>query len=118
MPAAKAKRFHAEILEGHKGAAVIVPFDPAEEWKAKPSAVPAPYKTGHLIKGTLNDEPFEGFIGKRWGRQFILVDAALQKRAGTKAGDVVIVKVSPRTTAAATRSKSKPLTPTRRKKSA
>lgn len=71
MPAIRVKRFHAEILERHKGAAVIVPFDPADAWKAKPSPVPAPYKTAYLVKGTLNDVAFEGFISKRWGRNFI-----------------------------------------------
>lgn len=118
MTNARTKRFRAEILEGHKGAAVIVPFDPAAEWKAKPSAVPAPYKTGYLVEGSLNDEPFEGFIGKRWGRRFILIDAALQKRAGAKVGDVVVVKIAPRTAPAAVRLKPKALTPPRRKRSA
>lgn len=114
MPARKAKRFHAEILEGHKGiTAIIVPFDPADEWKTKPEPVEGPYKTGHLVKGTLNDAAFEGFIGKRWGRSFILVDAALQKRAGAKVGDVAVVKVTPRAP-----SKPKALTPPKKKRSA
>jgi hypothetical protein len=94
----KAQRFNAEILEGHKGAAVIVPFDPAKVWATPPAPVPAPWKTGHPVQGTMNGTPFEGWIGKRWGRFFILVDAALQKRMHARVGDVVAVAVQLRST--------------------
>jgi Domain of unknown function (DUF1905) len=92
----KSRSFHAEILDGHKGAAVIVPFDPAAEWGSTPAAVPAPWKLGHLVRGTLAGQRFDGWIGKRWGRHFLLVDEALQRQAGITIGDVVIVSLSPR----------------------
>jgi len=93
------QRFTAEILDGHKGPAVIVPFDPAKIWNMEPAQVPAPWKTGYLIKGTMNRTPFESWIGHRWGRSFILVDEALQKRMRARVGDVVTIAVKPRRSA-------------------
>lgn len=90
------QRFDAQILDGHKGAAVIVPFDPAKIWRVEPAAVPAPWKKGYLISGKLNRTHFEGWIGDRWGRNFILVDEELLKRTRTNIGDVVRMTVSPR----------------------
>ncbi len=87
--------FHAQILDGHKGAAVIVPFDPAKIWHAEPAAVPAPWKKGYLVSGKINRTGFKGWIGNRWGRNFILVDEALLKKARTDIGDVVRMTVSP-----------------------
>jgi hypothetical protein len=104
-PAAKKKSaangeqsFHAQILDGHKGAAVIVPFDPAKIWDIEPAAVPAPWKKGYLVSGKLNRGGFEGWIGNRWGRNFILVDDELLKKARANIGDVVRMTVSPRKT--------------------
>ena len=96
MPKPQVQHFQAEILDGHKGAAIIVPFDPAKTWKVEPAAVPAPWKKGYLVEGTMNRTPFESWIGHRWGRFFILVDQAQQKRIRAKVGDVVAVAVSPR----------------------
>ena len=90
------QRFRAEILDGHKGPAVIVPFDPAKTWNAEPAKVPAPWKSGYLVKGKMNEKAFEGWIGNRWGRSFILVDEGLQGRMRAKVGDVVTVAVVPR----------------------
>lgn len=92
----KAQRFEAEIVDGHKGPAVIAPFDPAKTWGTKPTDVPAPRKTGHLVKGTMNGKPFEGWIGHRWGRAFILVDDALRKQIRAQIGDVISITVTPR----------------------
>lgn len=96
------QRFLAELLDGHKGTAVIVPFDPAKVWKVKPVTVPAPWKSGYLVQGRMNDTPFEGWIGRRWGRWFILVDKTLKKQMGAKTGDVVSVAIAPRRAATRT----------------
>ena len=63
----KMAKFQAEILLGHKGAAVLVPFDPEEVW-----AIPARKvsdqpggKEGHLVRGTIAGTKFEGWIGYR-----------------------------------------------------
>ncbi len=100
MPSGRGKRltFRAEILTGHKGAAVIVPFDPAEAWGSRPVLIASKAygkRPGHPVRATLNGHPFNGWIGHRWGRFFILVDQALQEAAGVAVGDVVGVSVQP-----------------------
>src|SRR5258706_8629169 len=82
MEMKKQQRFKAEILTGHKGDAVVVPFNPARVWDAKAAEVPRPWRVGYLVLGTLNGCPFEGWIGFRWGRFFMLVPRELQGAAG------------------------------------
>ena len=103
----KKQRFESELELGHKGSAVIVPFDPAELWKTTPEPVPAPWKLGHLVKGSINKRRFEGWIGKRWGRFFIIIDEELQTSAGIAPGDTVQVEIEPRAKAKA-KSSAKP----------
>ena len=98
---AKKVRFESELILGHKNiAAVLVPFAPERVWKSKPVLVDAPYtrkpQEAHLVAGTIDGTPFEGWIGKRWGRHFIIVDQALRKRADVAVGDVVEIVVEPR----------------------
>src|SRR5215510_11111884 len=89
--------FVAELLMGHKGAAVIVPFDPANVWGTRPVEHGVlPWRTGHLVRGRVNGVPFAGWIGHRWGRFFLLVDEHLQRRAGVAVGDMVQIAVEPR----------------------
>jgi Domain of unknown function (DUF1905) len=94
----KMAKFKAEILMGHKGAAVLVPFDPEEVWgipARKVSDRPGG-KEGHLIRGTLAGTAFEGWIGYRWGRRFILTDEELCEKAKVNVGDVVEFVIEPR----------------------
>ncbi len=78
------ERFDAELIEGHKGVVVaLVPFNPEEAFKQAPVRL-AGRRHGWLVKGTANGEPFDGYIGERWGRFFIIVDD--QARAGFNAG--------------------------------
>jgi len=98
---AKKMCFEAELIMGHKNiAAVLVPFAPERVWKSTPVVVDAPYsrkpQEAHLVRGTIDDTPFDGWIGKRWGGRFIIVDQALRKKAGVAVGDVVEVVVSAR----------------------
>jgi hypothetical protein len=93
--APKPRRFRAEILTGHKGDAVLVPFDPAAEWDLDTVEVELPWRTGWPVQGTLAGAKFRGWVGRRWGRFFLLVDAALQRAAGVKAGDEVDVVLRP-----------------------
>ena len=103
----KTKRFTAPLEDGHKGAAVIVPFDPAIEWGADPTPVYSDVygkeMPGHLVRGTMNGARFDGWIGRRWGRCFILVPDALAKAAGVATGDAVDVVVSLRPAPSAAR---------------
>jgi hypothetical protein len=95
----KKQKFETELLSGHKGCAVIVPFDPRELWGIEPTMVPsAEYgkRPGHLVAATINGHRFEGWIGNRWGRFFILVSDELQDSAGVAVGDIVTMEVTPR----------------------
>lgn len=87
--------FTAELIEGHKGVhAVILPFDPAEVWQAKPVALDD-RREGILVAGTLEGAPFEGWIGLRWGRHFIIVDEKIRKAAKMKVGDLLEFTIAP-----------------------
>jgi hypothetical protein len=98
----KTQDFVAELLMGHKGAAVIVPFDPGAVWGTSPVTHGVlPWRTGHLVRGFVNGVPFEGWIGRRWGRFFLLVDEELQRQAGAGIGDMLQVVVEPRANATA-----------------
>jgi hypothetical protein len=93
----KTQDFVAELLMGHKGAAVIVPFDPGALWGTRPVTHGVlPWRTGHLVRGFVNGVPFEGWIGRRWGRFFLLVGEELQRQAGAGIGDMLQVVVEPR----------------------
>ena len=100
MPKQK-MRFQAELFMGHKNiAAVLVPFAPERVWQSTAVMVDAPYsrksQEAYLVRGTVDGTPFDGWIGKRWGRRFIIVDQALRKKAGVAVGDVVEIVVSAR----------------------
>jgi hypothetical protein len=91
------QHFVAELLLGHKGAAVIVPFDPGAVWGTRPVEHGVlPWREGHLVRGKIDGVRFDGWIGRRWGRFFLLVDAALQRKAGVKVGDMLQVELAPR----------------------
>ncbi len=94
-------RFDATLIEGHKGVtAVLLPFDPEAVWKQKPVRL-AGRRHGWLVKGTLQATKFSGYIGDRWGRFFITVDAALRNAAAVSVGDVVSLSIEPVHTAEA-----------------
>ena len=60
----KKKTFKAEVLPGHKEAAIEVPFNPAEIWAIE--AQPLWHgRRGHAVKGRLNGRNFESFIVPR-----------------------------------------------------
>jgi hypothetical protein len=94
----RGKAFTAELEMGHKGAAVIVPFDPEETWGIGPVPVASREygeRPGWPVRGALNGRAFDGWIGHRWGRFFVLVPAALQRAAGVRPGDLCACALSP-----------------------
>jgi len=93
----KKVRFEAELMEGHKGVTfVLVPFDPEKKWLQKPVRL-AGRRHGWLIVGTANAASFEGYIGERWNRYFIMIEPALRDAAKVKLGDVLAMCVEPTT---------------------
>jgi hypothetical protein len=87
--------FQAELIEGHKGVTVvIVPFDPEEGWSRKPIRLEG-RRHGWLVRGTLNDIQFEGYVGDRWGRFFIIIDPELRETVGVSVGDTLKMTIQP-----------------------
>ena len=97
----RAQSFSAELVEGHKGVTVvIVPFDPETRWRQKPVRLD-PRRDGWLVEGLVNGVPFEGYIGLRWNRFFIIIDKALREAAELAVGETLSVVVTPTRTASA-----------------
>ena len=97
----KKVRFEAELIEGHKGVTVVlVPFDPDEKWVGKPIRLHG-RRHGWLVTGKVNGIHFDGYIGERWNRFFIIVDRDLREAARIAVGDNVEVEVEPTASARA-----------------
>ena len=90
----KRNRFKGELLAGHKGGAVEVPFDPAVQWAIPPKQLWRG-RHGHSVHADLNGARFETFIVPRSKKFFLLVTDELQRAAGVSAGDTVSVTVEP-----------------------
>jgi hypothetical protein len=89
------KRFDAELIQGHKNvAAVIVPFDPERLWSQKPLRLEG-RRHGWLITGTADGVRFDGYIGERWGRFFIIIDHELRKEGGFSIGHTLTMVIEP-----------------------
>jgi hypothetical protein len=88
-------RFEAELIEGHKGVTVVlVPFDPEQKWSRKPVRLDR-RRHGWLIVGSANGVAFDGYIGERWNRFFIIIDNSLRKAAKVAVGDTLMMIVAP-----------------------
>jgi hypothetical protein len=59
----KRRTFKAELLEGHKDAAVEVPFDPAELWGANAKSL-WKGRRGYEVEATLNGVRFDSCIAQ------------------------------------------------------
>src|SRR5262245_60174427 len=94
-------QFEAELIEGHKGVTVvIVPFNPEERWLRKPLRLDA-RRHGWLVAGTANGVAFDGYIGERWNRFFIIIESGLRKAAKVSVGDTLRMIVEPTSSASA-----------------
>jgi hypothetical protein len=90
----KVQRFRGTILEGHKGCAVEVPFDPADRL----GTASAPLwrgRRGHRVQGTIRGIRFETAIVSRSKRFWMLVGDEQLEAARLRAGDRVAVAVEP-----------------------
>ena len=94
-------RFEAELIEGHKGVTVVlVPFDPEQKWSRKPLRLDR-RRHGWLVSGTANGVKFDGYIGERWNRFFIIIDSGLREAAQVTVGDTLKMVVEPTSSARA-----------------
>jgi hypothetical protein len=92
-------QFEAELIEGHKKVTVVlVPFDPEEKWSLKPVRLEG-RRHGWLIVGSANGVGFDGYIGERWNRFFIIIDSSLREAADVVVGDTLKMSVEPTSSA-------------------
>lgn len=73
-------RFTATLLDGHKGTAFEVPFDPAERWDSPPERLKAG-RRGHRVTGKVNGVAFESAIVPRSRRFWLLIDDDVREQA-------------------------------------
>jgi hypothetical protein len=93
--------FDSPLVEGHKGVTVVlVPFDPEVVWERKPWRLD-PRRDGWVISGTANGVKFDGYVGQRWGRFFIIIEPSLRAAARLAVGDTVTMSVAPTTSSQA-----------------
>ena len=90
----KPSAFTATLLDGHKGAALEVPFDPASRWNARPVPL-RPGRRGTPVHGSLNGRAFESAVVPRSKRFFLLVSQALQAELRLRIGSTVRVSLAP-----------------------
>src|SRR5262245_1769535 len=94
-------QFEAELILGHKGVTVVlVPFDPEQKWSLKPVRL-AGRRHGWVISGSANGVAFDGYIGERWNRFFIIIDKNLRESAQVSLGDILKMTVRPTSSAGA-----------------
>ena len=94
-------RFEAELIQGHKGVTVVlVPFDPEEKWSLKPMRL-AGRRHGWVVAGSANGIAFDGYIGERWNRFFIIIEKNLREAAKVSPGDTLKMMVQPTSSAGA-----------------
>ena len=87
-------RIRGELLEGHKGAAVEVPFDPAGRWGRPPVAL-WKGRRGHPVRARLDGVEFESAIVPRSKRFWLLVDAKILSETGREIGEQLAITVEP-----------------------
>ena len=94
MPKSKKESFEGELLIGHKGAAVEVPFDPEKKWAISSRAL-WPGRRGHTVRAELNGVCFGSCIVPRSRKFWILIGEDTRSRAGIDVGDRVLITVEP-----------------------
>lgn len=87
-------RFTATLLEGHKGFAFEVPFDPAERWEIPPERLRAG-RHGHRVIGTVNGVGVESAIVPRSRKFWMEIDETVFKKAKLEIGRPAKIDLRP-----------------------
>jgi uncharacterized protein DUF1905 len=90
----RAERFETVVLEGHKGLAFELPFDPAERWGV-PEERLWPGRRGWRVKVSMRRARFESFVVPRSRRFWVLVSEEMRRSGRLRAGSRVGVAVAP-----------------------
>lgn len=86
-----AARFSGVIVEGHKGYAIEVPFDPNERW-GSPIAL-RPGRRGHRVTARLGTHTFESTVVGRSKKWWLVLGDDLLRDAGLAPGETVSVEI-------------------------
>ncbi|AKJ07436.1 uncharacterized protein DUF1905 [Archangium gephyra] len=82
------EKFETVVGAGHMGLVFIqIPFDPSVVWDVR---------RRHFVQGRVNGSPFEGEVGFRRRKFYMLLDEELQRVARLSPGDAVEVVIAPR----------------------
>src|SRR5664279_2084781 len=87
-------RFTAVLVEGHKGAAFEVPFDPADRWGTAPIRLRAG-RLGHRVAGKVNGVAFESAVVARSKKFWLLIDHTIRERANLEIGSPAKIAIHP-----------------------
>ena len=87
-------RFTAVLVEGHKGAAFEVPFDPAERWDIAPIRLQA-RRRGHRVAGKVNGVAFESAVVPRSRKFWVLIDDDVREQARLEVGGTAKITLRP-----------------------
>jgi predicted DNA-binding protein (MmcQ/YjbR family) len=90
-----AARFTSVLLEGHKGAAFEVPFDPAERWEIAPVRLQTG-RNGHRVAGKVNGVAFESAVVPRSRTFWLLIDDDVREQAELTIGSSAKIAIHPR----------------------
>jgi hypothetical protein len=88
-----AEKFESIVLDGHKGLAFEIPFDPGQRWGAGPEPL-WPGRRGYRVQGTVNKVRFESAAVGRARKFFVLVTDEMKKAAKLREGSTVSVFLS------------------------
>jgi len=88
------QRFSAVVLDGHKGLAFEVPFDPRSRWSISEVSL-RPGRRGYHVRGTVNKIEFESVVVPRTKRFFVLVTDEMRSKGRLRDGSKVTVSLRP-----------------------
>lgn len=87
-------QFTATLLEGHKGAAFEVPFDPEERWDIPPERLRAG-RNGHRVAGKVNGVAFESSVVPRSRKFWVEIDDEIRTKAKLEIGSSAKIALRP-----------------------
>jgi len=87
-------QFTATLLEGHKGSAFEVPFDPEERWEIAPEKL-RPGRNGHRVAAKVNGVAFESAVVPRLRRFWLEIDDDVRKQARLEIGAPAKIAIRP-----------------------
>src|SRR5258706_1056523 len=87
-------QFTATLLEGHKGAAFEVPFDPEERWEIPPERLRAG-RHGHRVAGEVNGVAFESAVVPRSRKFWVEIDDEIRTKAKLEIGKSAKIALRP-----------------------